>query len=125
MNNEVVSTLGNRASAHPATAAVAARGSRPLLEIKDLNVQFVTSHGTLRAVEDLSYSVHAGEIVAIVGESGSGKSVSALAIMQLLPPGKAVDAAMQSPATGGRSANPVPTTGVRATANTAEVCCPL
>ena len=87
MNNEVVSTLGNRAFAHPATAVVAARDSRPLIEIKDLNVQFVTSHGTVHAVEDLSYSVHPGEMVAIVGESGSGKSVSALAVMQLLPPG--------------------------------------
>ena len=43
----------------------------------------------MRAVEDLSYSVYPGEMVAIVGESGSGKSVSALAVMQLLPPGTA------------------------------------
>ncbi len=64
--------------APPATAS-------PLIEIKDLNVQFVTSHGTVRAVEDLSYSVYPGEMVAIVGESGSGKSVSALAVMRLLP----------------------------------------
>ncbi|TMJ78370.1 MAG: ABC transporter ATP-binding protein, partial [Alphaproteobacteria bacterium] len=60
-----------------------------MIEIQDLNVQFVTSHGTVRAVEDLSYSVYPGEMVAIVGESGSGKSVSALAVMQLLPPGTA------------------------------------
>jgi peptide/nickel transport system ATP-binding protein len=58
---------------------------RPLLDIGGLSVQFVTSHGTVRAVEGLSYSVHPGEMVAIVGESGSGKSVSALAVMQLLP----------------------------------------
>jgi peptide/nickel transport system ATP-binding protein len=89
LNNEVVSTLGNRAFAHPATAVAAAQDARPLIEIQDLNVQFVTSHGTVRAVEDLSYSVYPGEMVAIVGESGSGKSVSALAIMQLLPPGTA------------------------------------
>ena len=70
MNNEVVSTLGNRAFAHPATAVAAAQDARPLIEIQDLNVQFVTSHGTVRAVEDLSYSVYPGEMVAIVGEVG-------------------------------------------------------
>ncbi|HSR81305.1 MAG TPA: ATP-binding cassette domain-containing protein, partial [Hyphomicrobiaceae bacterium] len=89
MNNEVVSTLAARPSALPATAAVAEKGSRPLVEIDDLHVQFTTSHGTVRAVEGLSYSVHPGEMVAIVGESGSGKSVSALAVMQLLPAGSA------------------------------------
>ena len=58
----------------------------PVLKIDDLHVHFVTSHGTVRAVEGVSYEVRAGEIVAIVGESGSGKSVSALAVMRLLPP---------------------------------------
>jgi peptide/nickel transport system ATP-binding protein len=62
---------------------------RPVIEIDNLHVQFVTSHGTVRAVEGLSYSVYPGEMVAIVGESGSGKSVSALATMRLLPPGTA------------------------------------
>ena len=58
----------------------------PVLEIDDLHVHFVTSHGTVRAVEGVTYSVFPGEMVAIVGESGSGKSVSALAVMRLLPP---------------------------------------
>jgi peptide/nickel transport system ATP-binding protein len=89
LNNEVVSTLGNRAFTHAAAAPVAVQRSRPLIEIEDLNVQFVTSHGTVRAVENLAYSVYPGEMVAIVGESGSGKSVSALAVMRLLPPGTA------------------------------------
>jgi peptide/nickel transport system ATP-binding protein len=70
-------------------ASAAPRAAAPLLTIDDLTVHFVTSHGTVRAVENLSYSVSPGEIVAIVGESGSGKSVSALAIMRLLPPGTA------------------------------------
>jgi peptide/nickel transport system ATP-binding protein len=61
------------------------RIGKALLTIEDLTVHFVTSHGTVRAVEGLSYSVHPGEIVAIVGESGSGKSVSALTVMRLLP----------------------------------------
>jgi peptide/nickel transport system ATP-binding protein len=89
VNNEVVSSLGDRALAQPATAATAARLLPPVLEIDDLHVQFVTSHGTVQAVEAVGYSVHPGEMVAIVGESGSGKSVSALAIMRLLPPGTA------------------------------------
>jgi peptide/nickel transport system ATP-binding protein len=89
LNNEVVSTLGIRALAEPAAVAAVARIGEPLLEIEDLNVQFETSHGIVRAVEALSYSVHPGEMVAIVGESGSGKSVSALAVMQLLPAGTA------------------------------------
>src|SRR5215510_9179071 len=89
LNNEVVSRLGDRALTQPATADAAAQSLRPLIEINDLHVQFVTSHGTVRAVEGLSYSVYPGEMVAIVGESGSGKSVSALATMQLLPPGTA------------------------------------
>jgi peptide/nickel transport system ATP-binding protein len=58
----------------------------PLLQVHDLNVQFATSRGTVRAVEGSSYDVNAGEIVALVGESGCGKSVSSLAVIRLLTP---------------------------------------
>jgi len=89
-SNEGLNTSFRNIAIDPlATGALAARAPRPVLEIDDLHVQFVTSHGTVRAVEGLGYSVNPGETVAIVGESGSGKTVSALSIMQLLPPGTA------------------------------------
>ncbi|MBD9373786.1 ABC transporter ATP-binding protein [Rhizobium sp. ARZ01] len=57
----------------------------PLLEIKNLTVEFETSSGLFRAVDGVSLSCDKGEILSIVGESGSGKSVSMLAVMGLLP----------------------------------------
>ena len=57
----------------------------PLLEIDDLTVEFMTGHGSFRAVDGVSLSVDAGDVLAIVGESGSGKSVAMLAVMGLLP----------------------------------------
>ncbi len=56
----------------------------PLLDVRDLHVEFRTRRGSVKAVEGLSYQVRAGEIVALVGESGCGKSVSSLALMGLL-----------------------------------------
>jgi len=83
--SDVASSPGALAFADEAVGAAVQPKSQALLEIDDLHVQFVTSHGRVRAVEGLSYAVHPGEMVAIVGESGSGKSVSALAVMRLLP----------------------------------------
>ncbi|RNF36136.1 ABC transporter ATP-binding protein [Paracoccus methylarcula] len=57
----------------------------PLLEIRNLSVDFATSSGQFRAVDGIDLSVDKGELLAIVGESGSGKSVSMLAMMGLLP----------------------------------------
>ncbi|MGF7161923.1 dipeptide transport system ATP-binding protein [Rhodoligotrophos appendicifer] len=56
-----------------------------LLEIEELSVVFETAMGDLKAVDSVSLSVDAREIVAVVGESGSGKSVAMLAVMGLLP----------------------------------------
>ncbi|MBX3078206.1 MAG: ABC transporter ATP-binding protein [Cryobacterium sp.] len=56
-----------------------------LMSVKDLQVEFSTSAGLVRALDGVSFDVSAGETVAILGESGSGKSVTAQAIMALLP----------------------------------------
>ena len=58
---------------------------KPLLRIDNLSVEFRTDNGVVRAVDDVSWSVRAGQTVAIVGESGSGKSVTALSVLRLLP----------------------------------------
>lgn len=57
----------------------------PLLDIKNLTVEFKTANGFFRAVDQVSMTVDSREVLAIVGESGSGKSVSMLAVMGLLP----------------------------------------
>ena len=58
---------------------------RPLLEVRNLRTEFATRAGVVRAVDDVSFSVGAGETVALVGESGCGKSVTALSVMRLVP----------------------------------------
>lgn len=57
----------------------------PLLDVKNLSVEFSTADGQFKAVDGLDLSVDVGDVLAIVGESGSGKSVSMLALMGLLP----------------------------------------
>ena len=56
-----------------------------LLEVRDLVTRFDTDDGTVHAVNGISYTLDAGESLAIVGESGSGKSVSVLSILRLIP----------------------------------------
>jgi oligopeptide/dipeptide ABC transporter ATP-binding protein len=63
-----------------------------LLTVSDLRVSFFTDEGEVRAVQGVGFEVRRGKTLAIVGESGCGKSVTALAIMQLIPdpPGRIV-----------------------------------
>ncbi|MDW6060199.1 ABC transporter ATP-binding protein [Streptomyces sp. FXJ1.4098] len=83
-----MTTIEKTASA-PAGQREADDGT-PLLEVRDLHVEFHTRDGIAKAVNGVNYSVSAGETLAVLGESGSGKSVTAQAIMGILdmPPGK-------------------------------------
>ena len=57
---------------------------QPVVDVRNLRVEFQSKGGTVVGVEDVSFQVGAGETVCIVGESGSGKSVSSLSIMRLV-----------------------------------------
>jgi len=61
----------------------------PVLEVRDLTVEFPTRRGTLRALDRVSFSIAPGEVLGVVGESGAGKSLTGAAIIGLLePPGR-------------------------------------
>jgi len=61
----------------------------PLLEVRNLCVEFPSRRGTLRALNDVSFSIAAGEVLGVVGESGAGKSLTGASIIGLLePPGR-------------------------------------
>jgi peptide/nickel transport system ATP-binding protein len=69
----------------------------PVLEVSGLSTVFHTRRGLVRAVQDVSFSVNAGETLAIVGESGCGKSITALSLMRLIPrpPGEIVSGSVK------------------------------
>jgi peptide/nickel transport system ATP-binding protein len=60
--------------------------SEPLIAFDHLSVSFAADQGRLRAVQDVSFTLYAGQTVGVVGESGCGKSVTAMSLMGLLPP---------------------------------------
>ena len=63
--------------------------SGPILEVKNLRVEFAGRRGTLTALDDISFEIAPGEILGVVGESGAGKSLTGAAIIGLLdPPGR-------------------------------------
>jgi peptide/nickel transport system ATP-binding protein len=64
----------------------AAGSNIPLLTVEDLSIEFRTRSGTVRALDNVGFHLHRGEMMALVGESGSGKSVTAYAMMGILDP---------------------------------------
>ena len=70
-------------STHGPGANGAVAMTEPLLVVEGLNVGFRSKAGVVQAVSDVSFELHAGEVLAVVGESGSGKSVTALTLMRL------------------------------------------
>ena len=80
-----------------ATRSILADGVRksrlpsPILQVKDLQTQFLTHDGIVKAVDGVTFDLYPGESLGIVGESGSGKSMTALSLLRLVPdPGKVV-----------------------------------
>ncbi|MEO5643257.1 MAG: ABC transporter ATP-binding protein [Bacteroidia bacterium] len=69
----------------PETANPGNNQSGILLEVRNLVTEFRTENETVKAVNDISFTIRAGETIGIVGESGSGKSVTALSAMRLIP----------------------------------------
>jgi oligopeptide/dipeptide ABC transporter ATP-binding protein len=66
--------------------------SEPLLEIKDLHVDFEVRDGTVHGVDGMTFTVNRGETIGVIGESGCGKSVTAKAVMQMIvKPGRIAD----------------------------------
>ena len=69
----------------------------PLLDVRDLAVEFVTEGGVARAVDGISFAIQPGEVLGVVGESGCGKSVTAMSLLRLIPspPGRIASGTVQ------------------------------
>jgi oligopeptide/dipeptide ABC transporter ATP-binding protein len=73
----------------PLDAAPTSSGRPPVLTVRGLTVEYPTDKGSVIAVDDVSFEIHAGEVLGLAGESGSGKSTIGQAILQILqPPGR-------------------------------------
>ncbi|BBR20052.1 ABC transporter ATP-binding protein [Klebsiella sp. WP3-S18-ESBL-05] len=60
--------------------------SEPLMTFNNVSISFASEQGRVRAVQDVSFAIQAGQTIGVVGESGCGKSVTAMSLMGLLPP---------------------------------------
>jgi peptide/nickel transport system ATP-binding protein len=74
---------GTTSSSQTSAGKTVSKGA-PLLEVKNLSVDYVTPRGNIGAVDDISFTIHRGEVFGLAGESGSGKSTAAMATMRLL-----------------------------------------
>ena len=77
---------------------------RPLLSVRDLKTHFFLDEGVVKAVDGVSFDVHAGQVFGIVGESGCGKSVTMKAVLRVVePPGRIVGRRDPARAADGRA----------------------
>ena len=84
------------AVSRPEAALAGGDSARPLLEVKDLRTYFALSEGTLKAVDQVSFTIHQDETLGLIGESGCGKSMTAQSILRIVPaPGRVVGGEMQ------------------------------